>query len=66
MVVFSIMTGVATAFAARDILGNMLSGVSLQFSRPFTVGDSITVSLLFGLASNILSFALIGSWYQNP
>lgn len=38
-------TGVATAFAARDILGNMLSGVSLQFSRPFTVGDTISVSL---------------------
>jgi MscS family membrane protein len=40
--------GVATAFAARDILGNMLSGVSLQFSRPFTVGDSITVGSLNG------------------
>ncbi|OEL29055.1 Mechanosensitive ion channel protein 1, mitochondrial, partial [Dichanthelium oligosanthes] len=33
--------GVATAFAARDILGNMLSGLSLQFSRPFSVGDYI-------------------------
>lgn len=40
--------GVATAFAARDLLGNMLSGVSLQFSRPFTVGDSISVGSLNG------------------
>ncbi|RLN07237.1 hypothetical protein C2845_PM11G30140 [Panicum miliaceum] len=35
--------GVATAFAARDILGNILSGFSLQFSRPFSVGDYIMV-----------------------
>ncbi|GJM86429.1 hypothetical protein PR202_ga02286 [Eleusine coracana subsp. coracana] len=35
--------GVATAFAARDILGNMLSGLSLQFSKPFSVGDYIKV-----------------------
>jgi small-conductance mechanosensitive channel len=37
------VTGVATAFAARDILGNILSGFSLQFSRPFSVGDYIKV-----------------------
>lgn len=36
--------GVATAFAAKDVMGNMLCGVGLQFSRPFSVGDSITVS----------------------
>lgn len=35
--------GVATAFAARDVLGNMLSGVSLIFSKPFAVGDFIRV-----------------------
>lgn len=35
--------GVATAFAAKDILGNMLSGLSLQFLKPFAVGDSIKV-----------------------
>ncbi|GMY23716.1 mechanosensitive ion channel protein 1, mitochondrial isoform X1 [Fagus crenata] len=33
--------GVATAFAARDILGNILSGLSLQFSKPFSLGDTI-------------------------
>lgn len=40
--------GVATAFAARDILGNMLSGVALQFSRPFTVGDTISAGSVNG------------------
>ncbi|KAL8138534.1 hypothetical protein V2J09_004535 [Rumex salicifolius] len=33
--------GVATAFAAKDILGNVLSGLSMQFSRPFSLGDTI-------------------------
>ncbi|XP_078442318.1 mechanosensitive ion channel protein isoform X2 [Wolffia australiana] len=36
--------GVATAFAAKDILGNLLSGLSLQFSQPFSLGDSIKVT----------------------
>jgi len=35
--------GVATAFAARDILGNVLSGLALQFSKPFSLGDKIKV-----------------------
>ncbi|KAI9089963.1 hypothetical protein K1719_028933 [Acacia pycnantha] len=33
--------GVATAFATRDILGNVFSGLSMQFLKPFTVGDTI-------------------------
>ncbi|GFS38803.1 mechanosensitive ion channel protein [Actinidia rufa] len=33
--------GVATAFAARDVLGNVLSGLSVQFSQPFSIGDTI-------------------------
>ncbi|XP_044957439.1 mechanosensitive ion channel protein 1, mitochondrial-like [Hordeum vulgare subsp. vulgare] len=33
--------GIATAFAAKDVLGNVLSGFYLQFSRPFIVGESI-------------------------
>ncbi|KAF8768616.1 hypothetical protein HU200_007166 [Digitaria exilis] len=40
--------GVATAFAARDILGNILSGFSLQFSRPFSVGDYIKAGSIEG------------------
>ncbi|XP_066328237.1 mechanosensitive ion channel protein 1, mitochondrial-like [Miscanthus floridulus] len=40
--------GVATAFAARDILGNMLSGFSLQFSKPFSVGDYIKAGSIEG------------------
>ncbi|KAJ0816431.1 putative mechanosensitive ion channel MscS [Helianthus annuus] len=35
--------GVASAFAARDILGNVLSGLSVQLSQPFAIGDTIKV-----------------------
>lgn len=38
-----IHAGVATAFAARDVLGNVLSGLSMQFSKPFSLGDTIKV-----------------------
>lgn len=40
--------GVATAFAAKDILGNLLSGLSVQFSRPFSVGDNIKAGSVEG------------------
>lgn len=40
--------GVATAFAARDLLGNLLSGLGIQFSRPFAEGDYITAGDLTG------------------
>ncbi|KAL2491002.1 Mechanosensitive ion channel protein 1 [Abeliophyllum distichum] len=33
--------GVATAFTSRDILGNVLGGLSVQLSHPFSVGDTI-------------------------
>ncbi|CAL9051715.1 unnamed protein product [Musa banksii] len=40
--------GVATAFAARDILGNLFSGLSLQLSKPFGVGDNIKAGSVEG------------------
>ncbi|TMW86976.1 hypothetical protein EJD97_020622 [Solanum chilense] len=40
--------GVATAFATRDILGNVLSGLSVQLSRPFSVGDTIEAGSVEG------------------
>ncbi|XP_077245492.1 mechanosensitive ion channel protein 1, mitochondrial-like isoform X2 [Tasmannia lanceolata] len=40
--------GVATAFAARDILGNMFNGLSIQFTMPFSVGDTIKAGSIEG------------------
>ncbi|GAV90233.1 MS_channel domain-containing protein [Cephalotus follicularis] len=40
--------GVATAFAGRDILGNVLSGLSMQFSKPFSLGDTIKAGSIEG------------------
>ncbi|CAN0865320.1 Mechanosensitive ion channel protein 1, mitochondrial [Linum grandiflorum] len=40
--------GVATAFAARDVLGNVLSGLSMQASQPFSLGDTIKAGTIEG------------------
>ncbi|PKA60425.1 Mechanosensitive ion channel protein 1, mitochondrial [Apostasia shenzhenica] len=40
--------GVATAFAAKDILGNIFSGLTLQFARPFSLGDVIKAGSIEG------------------
>ncbi|KAK4268823.1 hypothetical protein QN277_022057 [Acacia crassicarpa] len=40
--------GVAIAFATKDILGNVFSGLSMQFSDPFTVGDIIKAGSVEG------------------
>lgn len=45
--------GVATAFAARDILGNMLSGFALQFMKPFSIGDTIKAGSIEGQVLDI-------------
>ncbi|KAK9757897.1 hypothetical protein RND81_01G193900 [Saponaria officinalis] len=40
--------GVATAFAAKDILGNVLTGLSMQFTKPFSLGDTIKAGTVEG------------------
>uniref|UniRef100_A0A0A8XY34 Mechanosensitive ion channel MscS domain-containing protein n=1 Tax=Arundo donax TaxID=35708 RepID=A0A0A8XY34_ARUDO len=45
--------GVATAFAAKDVLGNMLSGFNLQFSKPFVAGDYIKAGSIEGKVTEI-------------
>ncbi|GFP91485.1 mechanosensitive ion channel protein 1 mitochondrial [Phtheirospermum japonicum] len=40
--------GVATAFASKDILGNVLSGLTVQISQPFTIGDTIKAGSVEG------------------
>ena len=51
----------ATAFAARDILGNLLSGLSIQFSQPFSIGDRIKVYLFlfFIIFSSLFSLFVL-------
>jgi len=45
--------GVATAFAARDVMGNVLNGFSLQFSQPFSVGEYIKAGSIEGTVVEI-------------
>nr|XP_043626441.1 mechanosensitive ion channel protein 1, mitochondrial-like [Erigeron canadensis] len=40
--------GIATAYAAKDVLGNVLSGLSIQASQPFSIGDTIKAGAVEG------------------
>ncbi|KAL5718657.1 hypothetical protein ACHQM5_011536 [Ranunculus cassubicifolius] len=40
--------GITTAYAAKDILGNLLSGFLMEFSHPFSIGDSIKAGTIEG------------------
>jgi small-conductance mechanosensitive channel len=55
--------GVATALAARDVLGNMLSGFSLQFSKPFIAGDYIKAGSIEG---KVIEIGLTSTSLINP
>ncbi|KAL6651256.1 hypothetical protein ACP70R_010181 [Stipagrostis hirtigluma subsp. patula] len=55
--------GVATAFAARDVLGNILNGFSLQFSKPFSVGDYIKAGSIEG---KVVEIGLTSTSLINP
>ncbi|GMI74069.1 hypothetical protein HRI_001076100 [Hibiscus trionum] len=55
--------GVATAFAAKDILGNVLGGLSMQFSKPFSLGDTIKAGSIEGqvVEMGLLNTTLLNS-----
>ncbi|CAN6485197.1 unnamed protein product [Victoria cruziana] len=55
--------GVATAFAARDILGNVLTGLSMQFWNPFSIGDSIKAGSIEG---RVMEIGLTTTTLLNP
>ncbi|KAF3790982.1 Mechanosensitive ion channel protein 1 [Nymphaea thermarum] len=55
--------GVATAFAARDILGNVLTGLSMQFWNPFSIGDSIKAGSIEG---RVMEIGLTTTSLLNP
>ncbi|KAK4268821.1 hypothetical protein QN277_022055 [Acacia crassicarpa] len=48
VVIFGGMGGAATAFAASDVLANVFSGLCMQLSEPFTIGDTIKAGWVEG------------------
>lgn len=47
------IAGVAVALAVQNILGDLLSSVSIAFDKPFVIGDSITVGEFSGTVEHI-------------
>ncbi|XP_047310292.1 mechanosensitive ion channel protein 1, mitochondrial-like [Impatiens glandulifera] len=53
IITFGGIGGVATAFAARDVLVNVLSGIFMQASQPFSIGDTIKAGSVEGQVLDI-------------
>jgi small conductance mechanosensitive channel len=47
------VAGFALGFALKDILENFIAGILLLFSRPFEVGDQVTLGSYEGTVTNI-------------
>ncbi|HEY7571741.1 MAG TPA: mechanosensitive ion channel domain-containing protein [Nitrososphaeraceae archaeon] len=50
------VTGLILAFASQTVIGNMIAGLYLSLTRPFKIGDRITV---FGNTGTIVEIGLL-------
>lgn len=53
------LTGAALGFAVRDIIANFISGIVLLSSRPFKIGDSVTIETYEGTVEDLAIRATI-------
>ncbi|MBI4851706.1 MAG: mechanosensitive ion channel [Acidobacteria bacterium] len=53
------LTGAALGFAIRDIIANFISGIVLLSSRPFKIGDSVTIETYDGVVEDLAIRATI-------
>lgn len=55
--------GVVIGIAARPMLENFVSGVVISFSKPFRIGDTVTVDGEFGTIEDItVSHTIVKAW----
>ncbi|WP_321418737.1 mechanosensitive ion channel family protein [uncultured Methanomethylovorans sp.] len=55
--------GIVVGLAAQNTLGNIISGVSLAFFRPFRVGDRVNVMNEYGKVTDItLRHTIVRTW----
>jgi small-conductance mechanosensitive channel len=50
------ISGLVVGFASQNLLGNMIAGMYLALTRPFKIGDSITV---FGNSGKVYDIGLL-------
>lgn len=53
------LTGAALGFAVRDIIANFISGVVLLSTRPFKIGDLVTIETFEGVVEDLAIRATI-------
>jgi small-conductance mechanosensitive channel len=66
----SSFTGLVVAFASQNLIGNLIAGMFIAISRPFHIGDEITVSGSTGKVAEIgTMFSVIDTgddWMRTP
>jgi small conductance mechanosensitive channel len=50
------VTGIVIGFAAQNLIGNMIAGMYLAITRPFKIGDNITI---FGNTGTVTDIGLL-------
>ncbi len=50
------VTGIVIGFAAQNLIGNMIAGMSIAITRPFKIGDKITI---FGNTGTVTDIGLL-------
>lgn len=50
------VTGIVVGFAAQNLIGNMIAGMSIAITRPFKIGDKITI---FGNTGTVTDIGLL-------
>jgi small-conductance mechanosensitive channel len=50
------VSGIVVGFAAQNLIGNMIAGMYLTTTRPFKIGDNITV---FGTTGTVIDIGLL-------
>ncbi len=57
--------GIALAFAAQDILQNLIAGVLLQVRRPFRIGDQVKLGDFEGVVDDVNLRAVVLTTYDG-
>ncbi|KAK0581571.1 hypothetical protein LWI29_015274 [Acer saccharum] len=56
------IVGMSIAYATRDILETICSGLSIQFLKPFSLGDTVKVGSVEG---RVVEMGLVTTWLLN-
>lgn len=59
-------SGILIGIAARPVIENMISGILITFTKPFSIGDTVEINNVYGIIEDItLTNTIIRIWNYN-